>query len=244
MRTWIAVSVPSRLAPSFTCVVIGWRVRRADELLLPRELPHHRPARLERGEDAEVLGQHLLLAAEAAADALGEDVDVAREQPEEVAELVLGDEGRLRAGADVKPAVVALPGHGAVGLHMHVLDAGRLVGHLVDGVGLAEAVLDAADLAVDVDVDVADRPRRPCREGPAPPAPWPPRGRRRRAGPRTRPRAGGTRPPRRPRSRRRPRRRAGRRSGRRCRGCTCRPDRRGDPRASPCCRAGAGRPPR
>ena len=63
--------------------------RRADELLLAGELPFHRAAGLERGEHAEILGDHLLLAAEAAADALGEDVKVARAQAEQVAELLL-----------------------------------------------------------------------------------------------------------------------------------------------------------
>ena len=53
---------------------------RADELLLAGELPFDRPAGLQRREHAEVFRDHLLLAAEAAADPLGEDVDVARAQ--------------------------------------------------------------------------------------------------------------------------------------------------------------------
>ena len=110
---------------------------------------------LEQREHAEILRQHLLLAAEAAADALGEDVQVARTQAEDVAELLLRDEGRLRAGADVNAAVVAAPGDRAVRLQMHVLDARGRIGHLVHGVGSLEAVRHAADLAVDVDEDVA-----------------------------------------------------------------------------------------
>src|SRR5258708_13121242 len=39
----------------------------ADELFLARELPFDRPADLEDRQDAELLGYHLLLAAEAAA---------------------------------------------------------------------------------------------------------------------------------------------------------------------------------
>ena len=119
-----------------------------------RELPHHRPAGLQRGERAQILGDHLLLAAEAAADALGEDMHVAVEQPEQVAKLLLGDERRLRAGAHMQPAVVAPPGERAVRLEMHVLRARGRIGHLVDGVGLVEALLDAAELAMDVDIDV------------------------------------------------------------------------------------------
>ena len=129
--------------------------RRADELLLAGELPLHRPAGLERGEHAEVLGDHLLLAAEPAADALGEDVQVARAQAEDVAELLPRHERRLRAGADVQPPVVAAPGNRAMRLQMHVLNARGGVGHLVHGVRGLEAVRHAADLAVDVDEDVA-----------------------------------------------------------------------------------------
>ncbi len=134
----------------------GHRMARggADELLRPRELPHHRTAGLQRGERAQILGDHLLLAAEAAADALGEDMDVAVEQPEQIAKLLLGDERRLRARAHMQPAVVAPPGDGAVRLQMHVLRARGRIGHLVDGVGLGEALLDAAELAVNVDIDV------------------------------------------------------------------------------------------
>ena len=74
----MAVSVPSRLRAELH--LRGHLVARggADELLLAGEFPLHRAAGLQRGEHAEVLGDHLLLAAEAAADALGEDVHVAR----------------------------------------------------------------------------------------------------------------------------------------------------------------------
>src|SRR6185437_5683922 len=49
----------------------------ANELLLAGELPHYRAPCLEHGERAQVLGDHLLLAAEASADALCEDLHVA-----------------------------------------------------------------------------------------------------------------------------------------------------------------------
>ncbi len=81
----------------------------ADELLLARELPHDRPAGPQRGEHAQVFADHLLLAAKATADALGEDMHVAIEQPEQIAELLLGDEtapasSSARAAADRRPA--------------------------------------------------------------------------------------------------------------------------------------------
>src|SRR6266478_6219228 len=83
--------------------------RCADELFLARELPFDRPADLEDRQDAEILGYHLLLAAEAAAHPLGENVELARAEPKDMAELLVHDERRLRAGADVNPAVVRLP---------------------------------------------------------------------------------------------------------------------------------------
>ena len=125
-----------------------------DELLLAGELPHHRTARLERGERDQILADHLLLAAKAAADPLGEHMHVAVVQSEQVAKLLLGDERRLRAGAHMQPAVVAPPGERAMRLEMHMLRARSRIGHLVDGVGLGEALLDAAELAVNVDIDV------------------------------------------------------------------------------------------
>ena len=48
-----------------------------------------------RGEHAEIFGEHFLLAAEPAADALGKDVKVASLEAKQMAELLLGDERRL-----------------------------------------------------------------------------------------------------------------------------------------------------
>src|SRR3982074_1316609 len=84
--------------------------RRADELLLAGELPLHRPAGLERSEQAEILGDHLLLAAKSPADALGEHMQIAGAQTEDMAELLLHDERRLRAGTNVQPPIIAAPG--------------------------------------------------------------------------------------------------------------------------------------
>src|SRR5262249_59105121 len=61
----------------------------------------------------------------------------------------------VRARADVEPSIVTAPRERAVGLQMHVLDARGGIRVLVDDVGRLEAVLDVADLAVDIDVDVA-----------------------------------------------------------------------------------------
>src|SRR5262249_33513363 len=69
--------------------------RGAGELLLAGEFPLHGPPELQQGQNAEILRHHLLLAAEAAADALGEDVEIACEEVELIAELLMHDEGSL-----------------------------------------------------------------------------------------------------------------------------------------------------
>ena len=129
--------------------------RGADELVLARPFPLHGTTDLHRGEQDEVFRDHLLLAAEAAADALGEDVEVAGPEAHQVAELLLGRERSLGAGADVPAPVLALPGDRTVRLEMDVLHARRRIGHLVDGVGFLEALGDVADLAMQVAVDIA-----------------------------------------------------------------------------------------
>ena len=68
--------------------------------------------------------------------------------------LDLHDERPLDARADVIAAVLAPPANRLHRLEMHVLLARRVVGVLVDRVGLAKAFLDAADLAVQLEEDV------------------------------------------------------------------------------------------
>ena len=103
MRICSAVSVPSRRAPTLTVTRIGWRVVVRDELLLPRELQLDRPAGPQRRQRDDVLDQHLLLAAEAAADALAEHPHLGRVEIEQIAQRPAGQERHLRAGADVQP---------------------------------------------------------------------------------------------------------------------------------------------
>ena len=218
--------------------------RRGGELFLARVLPFDRPTRRQRGEDAQILGDHLLLAAEAAADAFGEHVNVANGQGEQVTELLLHDERCLRTGAHLNAAVRIAPGDRAVRLQMHVLHARRRVGRFVHDVGLGEAVRDAADLAVDVDVDVA------AGAEPLVVQQWRVRLHRldriEHRGQRLvgRRRAAGTPSRRSPPIPRPPPRHADRRSAPRCRACRCRPDRPDGPHAWRCCRGGAVRPPR
>ena len=130
--------------------------RGADELVLAGPLPFHRAAvELHAGEQRQVFRHHLLLAAEAAADALGEDVDLGGGNAHQVGELGADRERALRAGAHVPAAVLALVGDRAVGLEMDVLHARGRVGVLVDDVGLLEALRHVADLALQGAEDVA-----------------------------------------------------------------------------------------
>src|SRR5258708_4817134 len=126
----------------------------ADKLFLARELPFDRPADLEDRQDAEILGYHLLLAAEAAAHPLGENVELARVEPKDMAELLVHDERPLRAGADMNPAVVPLPCDRTVRFQMDMLDPRRCVGHLVNRVRCREPFLDAPDLAIGFGIDI------------------------------------------------------------------------------------------
>src|SRR4051812_2910489 len=96
--------------------------RRPDELFFAGELPLHRSAGLERGEDAEVLRDHLLLAAKSPADAFGEDMQVAGAQTEDMRKLLPRDERCLGTGADMQPSVLAAPGDRTMRFQMHVLN--------------------------------------------------------------------------------------------------------------------------
>ncbi len=124
-------------------------------MFLPRELPADRPPGFQRRQHAEILGQHLLLAAETAAHSLGEHMDVACGQAEDMREFLLGDERRLRAGADVDAPVRVAPGDRAVRLEMDVLHAGGGIGVVMHHIGGGEPVRRVAHLAVDVGIDVA-----------------------------------------------------------------------------------------
>ena len=70
IRNWSAVSVPSHLAPAFTRIFIGCRVVAPEELFLPGIFEPHGPAGFDRCKGTDILGQHFLLRAEAAADTL------------------------------------------------------------------------------------------------------------------------------------------------------------------------------
>jgi hypothetical protein len=129
--------------------------RAANELFFARELELDGPAGLQRGQRAEVFGQDLLLAAEAAADALAEHPDVDRVETQQVAKLFPRDERRLGTRPHVQPLVIVEPRDRLVRLEVGVLyPVGRVLG-LVDDVGLGEAGPDVAEASVQVEQDVA-----------------------------------------------------------------------------------------
>ena len=124
------------------------------ELLLPRVLEAHRASDVERGKGNQVLGDHLLLSAETAADALREHPQLIGPQVEQVRQLDLGNRRRLGAGPHDKPTILH-PADGPMGLQMGMLNTRGEVGSLVDHVCFGESRLDVADFAVKLKQDVA-----------------------------------------------------------------------------------------
>ncbi len=128
-----------------------------DELLFPRQLELDRTPGLERRQHDDVLGQHLLLAAEAAADPFAEHPDLGRCEIEQIAQRPAGEEWHLRAGTDVEHAVGVVPSDRAVGLERRMLDALGGVDALVHHIGLGEAFFDIAMLPLDLGDEIALR---------------------------------------------------------------------------------------
>ena len=127
----------------------------AGELLLAGELELDRPPGPQRRQRDDVLDQHFLLAAEAAADPLAVDPHPGGIEAEQGAQGAPGQERGLRARTHVEATGVIEPGDCAVGFEMGVLDALGDVGSLVDEIGLRETPLDIADVAVDLGEDIA-----------------------------------------------------------------------------------------
>lgn len=132
---------------------------RSVELLRACVLQLHRLPQFQRRQRDDVLRQHLLLAAKAAAHAPGDDAHLVLGQPVQGAQGAARQERGLGGGADGEAFAGAVllgleVGDAAVGLQAGVLDALRAEGLLVDDVGVGEAVRDGADLAVHFAGDV------------------------------------------------------------------------------------------
>ena len=118
------------------------------ELLLAGEFELDRPAGLQGRQHDDVLDQHFLLGAEAAADALAEHAHLGGIEIEDARELDAGEERHLRARAHVERSIAVEPGNGGVGFQMRVLHARSEIGAFVNGVGLGKAGFDVADAAM------------------------------------------------------------------------------------------------
>ena len=127
----------------------------AGELLGPGVLEAHRAARGDGQVGGQVLDEHLLLAAEAAADAGLHHPDAAHGQANEGGDHAAHVEGHLGAGADDQPVVLVPPAHHHVGLDAGLLHLVDPVLALVDEVGIGQGRVHVPVLHVDVDGDVA-----------------------------------------------------------------------------------------
>src|SRR5215469_246099 len=127
----------------------------ANKLFLTREFPFHRPRSPQRGEHAKILCKHFLLAAEPTSDPFGEHVHVPRAQTKDMTELLLGNERRLRTGADMNAPIWCGPGDRTVGFEMRMLHAGGGIDALMHNISGGETFRRVADLAVNVDIDIA-----------------------------------------------------------------------------------------
>ena len=98
-----------------------------------------------------------MLAAESTANTLGVNVNFLRIHSEEVHELGLGLERRLRTRAHVHAPVLALVGDSLVRLEMRVLNLVSEVGAIDDYVRFRETFFDVAVFALDLDEDILAR---------------------------------------------------------------------------------------
>ena len=130
---------------------------RRGELLLAGELELHGAPGAQHGEGDHVLGEHLLLAAEPAADPLGDDPDPVPLEAEDPAQFVAGEERHLGGRAQHKPSGLVEPADGGVRLERDVrrpLDGERF---LVDGGRTGEPGFEVTAAPVHLGAHVARR---------------------------------------------------------------------------------------
>ena len=121
------------------------------------ELELHRAAQPCHGQGDDVLDQDLLLAAEAAADAAGDNPHRIVRQAEDPFERALDQERDLRRGAHGEDPRVVEPAGRGVRLQRDVLHALGVEGFGVAGVAAGQGGVHVAHLVVDLDHDVARR---------------------------------------------------------------------------------------
>src|ERR1700709_164142 len=84
-------------------------------------------------------------------------MNLSRPEPKDVAEFLMRDARCRATGAYMQPAIVVTPGDRAMRFQMDMLNSRGGIGLFVDRFGSGEALFDAADLAVNIDVDIALR---------------------------------------------------------------------------------------
>ena len=138
---------------------------RRRELLLAGQLESDGPPGGEHQVADDVLDQHLLLAAEASADARLDHADALHRDAEERCQHAADVERHLRRRANHEPLVLVEPPVRHVRLDRAVLDALQLEGLLEDLLGLRECCVDVGGAAFDVRREVAQGIRDADRVG-------------------------------------------------------------------------------
>ena len=128
------------------------------ELFGPGEFKLHGAVELQGGQRHDVLGEHLLFAAEAAAHPSGNHPDLLFRQAEHPAQGAPHQERDLAGGADQQPPVTADGGDGGMGFERHVLHPLGPVGVFVDEVRRGEPGRHIAELGMQFRHDVPLRP--------------------------------------------------------------------------------------
>ena len=127
----------------------------AGELQLARKFEAHGPTGGNGQMRAQVLDQHLLLAAKAAADARFDHADALDRQPDQRCDHAAHVEGHLRAGADHHALVFVPVGDDDVRLDGRLLHLMDMIGALEEMVRLGQPCFDVADVGVNRDGNVA-----------------------------------------------------------------------------------------
>ena len=124
------------------------------ELFFARVFDLHRPARGQRQRAANIFQQHLLLAAESAADARLDHVHAAHRDLQDHRHLAAGVIRHLGAAADHQAVVGVQPTDGDVRLQRAMLLPLGAEFTLDDKVGIAETVFHVADLSQNISGNV------------------------------------------------------------------------------------------
>ena len=128
-----------------------------DDGFLAREHQAHRPARLHRHQRQHALVDHVLLAAEAAADGAHDEPHLVDRLRDDARQHVAVVRDVLAGREDGDDAVVIDVGEAGLRLEIGVLDLLGGVDLLDDQIGFGEALLDVADADRDVLDDVVGR---------------------------------------------------------------------------------------